>query len=203
MVEIFGRAVPLVRFPRRFCTEICEGWFPHQGLVVRHDTLHHSLTWYHYSALLNFQAEAPKKHLMKAALKAGVEKGTLIQVKSSYKLSADAKKETKPKKPVVKKVVAAPKKKVCRRPCGIPSWSRLSYLWCQPCWHGTMPDRYNQKSKKSCVCCRPACPFCAINFNSHLLLWRPTGNHFKYYQKDYLEKENRCAHQKGSCCHHG
>ena len=47
-------------------------------------------------------------------MKAGVEKGTLLQVKSSYKISADAKKkDTKAKKPVVKKA-AAPKKKVCR-----------------------------------------------------------------------------------------
>ena len=45
---------------------------------------------------------------MKAALKSGVEKGELIQVKMSYKLSADAKKELK-KGPAKKK--AAPKKK--------------------------------------------------------------------------------------------
>ncbi|GFH54185.1 hypothetical protein CTEN210_10662 [Chaetoceros tenuissimus] len=49
-----------------------------------------------------------KKHIMKAALKSGVEKGELIQVKMSYKLSADAKKELK-KGPAKKKV--APKKK--------------------------------------------------------------------------------------------
>lgn len=45
---------------------------------------------------------------MKAALKSGVEKGELIQVKMSYKLSADAKKVLK-KGPPKKK--AAPKKK--------------------------------------------------------------------------------------------
>ena len=45
---------------------------------------------------------------MKAALKSGVEKGELIQVKMSYKLSADAKKVLK-KGPAKKK--AAPKKK--------------------------------------------------------------------------------------------
>ena len=51
---------------------------------------------------------------MKAALKNGVDKGTLVQVKSSYKISADAKKkDAKPKKAVVKKA-AAPKKKVSR-----------------------------------------------------------------------------------------
>jgi histone H1/5 len=43
---------------------------------------------------------------MKAALKRGVETGTLVQVKASYKISADAKK----KKPAAKKK-AAPKKK--------------------------------------------------------------------------------------------
>lgn len=51
---------------------------------------------------------------MKAALKAGIEKGTLIQVKSSYKLSPEAKKAPakKVKAAAVKKV--APKKKtVC------------------------------------------------------------------------------------------
>jgi histone H1/5 len=60
---------------------------------------------------------------MKAALKRGVETGALVQVKASYKLSADAKKKkkepaakkpagtaTKKKASTVKK--AAPKKKV-------------------------------------------------------------------------------------------
>ena len=48
---------------------------------------------------------------MKAALKRGVETGTLVQVKASYKLSADAKKKStsKPKATTAKK--AAPKKK--------------------------------------------------------------------------------------------
>ena len=35
-----------------------------------------------------------KKHVLKAALKKGVENGTLVQVKASYKLSADSKKVT-------------------------------------------------------------------------------------------------------------
>ena len=51
-----------------------------------------------------------KKHVLRAALKKGVEDGTLIQNKASYKLSADAKKSVKKKKPAAKK--AAPKKKV-------------------------------------------------------------------------------------------
>jgi hypothetical protein len=53
-----------------------------------------------------------KKHILKAALKRGVETGTLVQVKNSYKLSAEAKKPVKPKKVAVaaKKPV---KKKVC------------------------------------------------------------------------------------------
>ena len=42
---------------------------------------------------------------MKAALKKGVESGELVQVKASYKLSADAKKAAK-KKPAKKKVAA-------------------------------------------------------------------------------------------------
>lgn len=46
---------------------------------------------------------------MSAALKKGVESGTLIKVKASYKLSPEAKKPA-PKKKVVKKK-AAPKKK--------------------------------------------------------------------------------------------
>jgi hypothetical protein len=50
-----------------------------------------------------------KKHVMKAALKKGVEAGTLVMVKSSYKVSAEAKKVPKKAKPTtavaVKKTV--------------------------------------------------------------------------------------------------
>merc|ERR1719183_2938672 len=42
-----------------------------------------------------------KQHLLRAALKKGVETGKLVQVKASYKLSAEEKKTTK-KKPVAK-----------------------------------------------------------------------------------------------------
>jgi len=40
-----------------------------------------------------------KKHVMRAALKSGVEKGILVPVKASYKLSVDAKANLKKKKP--------------------------------------------------------------------------------------------------------
>jgi hypothetical protein len=53
-----------------------------------------------------------KKHILKAALKRGVETGTLVQVKNSYKLSAEAKKPVKAKKPAAAAKKAAPKKKV-------------------------------------------------------------------------------------------
>jgi hypothetical protein len=53
-----------------------------------------------------------KKHIMKAALKRGVETGTLVMVKSSYKVSAEAKKPVKAKKPTVTKVKKAVTKKV-------------------------------------------------------------------------------------------
>ena len=56
---------------------------------------------------LFFAQTEVKKHVMKAALKKGVESGVLIQVKASYKLSPEAKKPVK--KRVVKKK-AAPKK---------------------------------------------------------------------------------------------
>ena len=67
-----------------------------------------------------------KKHIMKAALKKGVEDGTLIQVKNSYKLSPEAKKAApkkkaaaaaKAKKPAAEKkktTKTTTKKKVCR-----------------------------------------------------------------------------------------
>ena len=59
---------------------------------------------------------------MKAALSKGVADGTLVQVKSSYKLSKEAKKP--PKAAAAKKAVAkkdAPKKKkVCRAPDSVP-----------------------------------------------------------------------------------
>ena len=48
---------------------------------------------------------------MKAALKNGVESGTLVQVKASYKLSADAKKAATKKPKAPKAVKKAPKKK--------------------------------------------------------------------------------------------
>jgi histone H1/5 len=49
---------------------------------------------------------------MKAALKSGVEKGVLVQVKNSYKLSAEAKKKpTAPKK----ETTAKPKKAVTKK----------------------------------------------------------------------------------------
>lgn len=47
-----------------------------------------------------------KKHVLKAALKKGVESGTLVMVKSSYKVSAEAKAKKAPAKP---KAVAAKK----------------------------------------------------------------------------------------------
>jgi histone H1/5 len=53
-----------------------------------------------------------KKHVMKAALKKGVETGTLVPVKASYKLSAESKKKAPKKKSAPKKKAkAAPKKK--------------------------------------------------------------------------------------------
>lgn len=55
---------------------------------------------------------------MKAALKKGVETGELVQVKASYKLSADAKKVAKKKpaakKPAAKKATAAKKVSLCK-----------------------------------------------------------------------------------------
>lgn len=58
-----------------------------------------------------------KKHVMKAALKRGVEVGVLVQVRASYKLSAEAKKAAaaskKLKKPTKAKTTL--KKKVGRR----------------------------------------------------------------------------------------
>lgn len=58
-----------------------------------------------------------KKHVMKAALKRGVETGVLVQVKASYKLSPEAKKE-KPSKPkaVKKAKETTAKKKVGAKP---------------------------------------------------------------------------------------
>lgn len=55
-----------------------------------------------------------KKHILRAALKKGVTEGTLVQVKASYKLSAEAKKPApKPKKAAApkEKKAAAPKEK--------------------------------------------------------------------------------------------
>ena len=66
--------------------------------------------------LYSFPQTEVKKHLMKAAIKSGIERGELVTVKASLKLSADAKKKmTKSdtaKKEAPKK--AAPKKKKVR-----------------------------------------------------------------------------------------
>jgi hypothetical protein len=56
-----------------------------------------------------------KKHVMKAALKKGVETGTLVPVKASYKLSADAKKAAPKTKAAPKKKAAAPKKETAAK----------------------------------------------------------------------------------------
>jgi hypothetical protein len=65
----------------------------------------HLLRWFHQAI--------PKKHVMKAALKSGVEKGLLVQVKNSYKLSAEAKK--KPAAPKKETTTAKPKKAVTKK----------------------------------------------------------------------------------------
>jgi hypothetical protein len=65
---------------------------------------------------------------LKAALKRGVETGTLVQVKASYKLSAEAKKKPKAAakpKAAVKKTTTATKaapKKVSYRVSFLPFW---------------------------------------------------------------------------------
>lgn len=72
-----------------------------------------SLTWYLCYTCSQFHSQTViKKHILKAALKRGVETGTLVQVKNSYKLSAEAKKPVKAKKPAAAAKKAAPKKKV-------------------------------------------------------------------------------------------
>jgi hypothetical protein len=53
-----------------------------------------------------------KKHVMKAALKRGVDTGILVQLKNSYKVSAEGKKEPKEKKTIVKKKPETAEKKV-------------------------------------------------------------------------------------------
>mmetsp|Transcript_20745 Transcript_20745/g.25708 ORF Transcript_20745/g.25708 Transcript_20745/m.25708 type:complete len:124 (+) Transcript_20745:63-434(+) len=56
-----------------------------------------------------------KKHVMKAALKTGVENGTLVPVKASYKLSPAAKKPAPKTKPAPKKKTAVTKKKPVKK----------------------------------------------------------------------------------------
>ena len=65
-----------------------------------------------------------EKHVMKAALKKGVETGVLIQVKASYKLSAEAQKSLakKPSKNVVKK--SPSKRVVLKRVCSIKNCAK-------------------------------------------------------------------------------
>jgi hypothetical protein len=63
---------------------------------------------------------AIKKHIMKAALKKGVEKGTLVMVKSSYKVSSDAKKPVK--KAAAPKAAKATATKVRARCCIYSPW---------------------------------------------------------------------------------
>jgi hypothetical protein len=55
---------------------------------------------------------AIKKHLLKAALKKGVETGTLVQLKNSFKISSQ---ENTKKKPAVKKPAAIKKMVVAKK----------------------------------------------------------------------------------------
>lgn len=63
------------------------------------------------------EKKAPiKKHVMKAALKNGVEKGILTQVKNSYKVSPEAKKVAKKKEaPKPKKATSTSTKKAPKK----------------------------------------------------------------------------------------
>jgi histone H1/5 len=54
---------------------------------------------------------------MKAALKRGVDTGVLVQMKNSYKVSAEAKKPIKAKKTVTKPTKPAPMKKKVSGSC--------------------------------------------------------------------------------------
>lgn len=79
------------------------------------------LSNHHEYPRLSFHLQtAVKKHIMKAALKRGVETGTLVMVKSSYKVSAAAKKPAKKPaavkaaKPTVKKVRIRVKWLMCK-----------------------------------------------------------------------------------------
>jgi hypothetical protein len=103
----------------RFCRENCEGRFRHNRLrFTRSYTVD-------FSSVCALRTDDPglksrqtqiKKHVMKAALKRGVDGGTLVQVKASYKLSADAKSAAK-KKAAPKKKKAETVKKVSRALC--------------------------------------------------------------------------------------
>jgi hypothetical protein len=71
---------------------------------------------------------------MKAALKRGVDAGTLVQLKNSYKISSEAKKAPKEKKPATKtKSSSTTDKKVSRvQQCSLLCWivrlvTNLSY----------------------------------------------------------------------------
>jgi len=107
-----------------------------------------------------------KKHVMKAALKKGVEDGTLVQVKASYKLSAEAKKPAKkaaakPKKAAAakKKTTTATKKKVRACVCVCFACSSL-YLTSSGLLSRSTHNAQTATKKKvrrltmiSCACC--------------------------------------------------
>jgi len=84
-----------------FCTWKCD-------VVYEYLPVHKFSSYLIITSLSPSQTEI-KKHVMKAALKKGVEDGTLVQVKSSYKLSPTAKAASKKKpakKPAAKKPAA-------------------------------------------------------------------------------------------------
>jgi histone H1/5 len=66
-----------------------------------------------------------KKHVMKAALKRGVETGALVLVKSSYKLSAEAKKPKPKKKAAVAKKAKTVKKTSATKKKKVPSAKKV------------------------------------------------------------------------------
>jgi len=83
---------------------------------------------------------------MKAALKKGVEDGTLIQNKNSYKVSAEGKKAAKAKKPATK--AAKPtKKKVSERRLGASQFEGSQRKFSSLFVHRRNTDDHHQKGK--------------------------------------------------------
>jgi hypothetical protein len=138
-----------------------------------------------------------KKHILKDSLKRGVETGTLVQVKNSYKVSAEAKKPPKVKKAAAA-AKTAPKKKV--RIDDQPASERepLSMLIHSLCFRARVCSRTGYGHEKGkWMRSKRTIDRANHSFNQDCLTHPSCALH-SLYLSDCPQEEGHCR-EKGSC----